>query len=321
MTSTHGRARRFIPLGLVVVACFGALLASLPPARAEASSVQETRAPSEPIVIAHRGASGYLPEHTLAAYALAYAQGADYIEPDVVLTRDGVAICAHDVTMDRVTDVASVFPGRARDDGRYYWIDFTLEEVRRLRVTTGVGGGAVPTLQEMAALVQRLNATLRKHGGADVGIMPEAKRPQFHRDEGRPIEPVLIRTLARSGYAGPATPCVIQCFDLESLRRMRYEQGTGLRLVWLVGEPPSAAQLGDAAEFCHGLGPSRRLVEGDDGAETELLRRARERGLAIYCWTFKDEPEAMARFFREHRVDGLFTDFPDAGRRAADGSP
>ena len=94
--------------------------------------------PSRPIVIAHRGASGYLPEHTLAAKAVAHAQGADFIEQDVVLTRDDQPIVLHDVHLDTVTDVAQVFPGRKRGDGRYYAIDFTLEEIQRLRVTERV---------------------------------------------------------------------------------------------------------------------------------------------------------------------------------------
>jgi len=86
------------------------------------------------VIIAHRGASGYLPEHTLAAYTMAYAQGADYLEPDLALTRDGVLVCLHDVTLDFISDVAHVFPGRHREDGKHYVIDFTLDEVRKLRV-------------------------------------------------------------------------------------------------------------------------------------------------------------------------------------------
>jgi glycerophosphoryl diester phosphodiesterase len=98
---------------------------------------------AQPLVIAHRGASGHLPEHTLAAKVLAYAHGADYIEQDVVMTRDGALVVLHDLTLDRVTDVAQQFPGRARADGRYYVIDFTLAELRSLQVSEPAlpGGG------------------------------------------------------------------------------------------------------------------------------------------------------------------------------------
>jgi len=311
--------RSLIPL-IAACACAIAMAGALAPRDAAA----ETRAHAavatpRPQVIAHRGASGYLPEHTLAAYALAFQMGADVIEPDVVLTADGVPVCAHDVTMGRVTDVARVYPDRARDDGRYYWIDFTLEEVRRLRVTEGAGGpagpigGAVPTLGEMIRLVRTLNERL----GRSVGIIPEPKRPAFHRQNGRPIEPALLEELAAHGYEGPADPCVIQCFELDSLRRLR-DAGCRLRLVWLVGREPADADLVSAAEFCHGLGPSRSLLEDDAGRARPLLARARELGLALYPYTFGDEPAATARFFHQHKVAGLFTDFPDVALRARD---
>ena len=135
-----------------------------------------------PIIIAHRGASGYLPEHTLAAKALAYCQGADYLEQDVVLTRDDHPVVLHDIHLDTVTNVADVFPDRQRADGRFYAIDFTLAELRQLKASeridlnTGqavypnrfpVGSAAfgVPTLAEEIELVQGLNKTLGRQVG------------------------------------------------------------------------------------------------------------------------------------------------------------
>ncbi len=274
----------------------------------------------KPLVLAHRGASGHLPEHTLAAYTLAWSMGADYLEPDVVLTRDGVAICAHDVIMERVTDVAERFPDRAREDGRYYWIDFTSDEVRTLRVTYKDVGGAVPTFEEFLRLVDRLNAIGGQDGRSPVGVIPEPKKPAFHLENGQNVEFAVREALAAHGYLGEDDLAVIQCFDLGALERLRVA-GARLRLVWNVGEQPSDADLERAAGFCHGLGINRKLIEDENtGEPLPLLGRSRELGLMLYPYTFKDEPGAMARFFHEYGVAGLFTDFPGIGRRAADGA-
>ena len=157
---------------------------------------------AEKIVIAHRGASGYLPEHTLAAKAMAYALGAHYIEQDVVMTKDDVLIVLHDITLDRTTDVSEKFSNRSRDNGRYYAIDFTLEEIRSLSATEGFrlrgdervqgyqnrfpmnsSSFSISTLEEEIQLIQGLN----KSTGKDIGIYPEIKQPKFHRDEGKDI--------------------------------------------------------------------------------------------------------------------------------------
>lgn len=274
-----------------------------------------------PLVLAHRGASGHLPEHTLAAYTLAWSMGADYLEPDVVLTRDGVAICAHDVNMERVTDVAERFPDRAREDGKWYWIDFTLEEVRTLRATyrgtSEQSGGAIPTFEELLTLVDRLNAIGGEDGRSRVGVIPEPKRPAFHRDHGQNVEIKVWTMLVAHGYTSAADPAIIQCFELDALEDLP-EAGCDLRLVWLIGETPSDADLERAATFCHGLGPSRKLLEDEKtGEPLPLLGKARELDLMLYPYTFKNEPEAMARFFHEYGVVGLFTDYPGVGRRAA----
>jgi glycerophosphoryl diester phosphodiesterase len=270
-----------------------------------------------PLVLAHRGASGHLPEHTLAAYTLAWSMGADYLEPDVVLTKDGVAVCAHDIHMERVTDVAERFPDRAREDGRYYWIDFTSDEVRTLRVTFKGVGGAVPTFEEFLNLVDTLNVV----GGEDqrprIGVIPEPKAPAFHHDHGQSVEARVWTMLVARGYASAGDPAIIQCFDLEALEGLE-RSGCDLRLVWNVGEQPSEPDLLRAAAFCHGLGVNRKLIEDEHtGEPLALLARSRELGLALYPYTFKDEPEAMARFFHEYGVAGLFTDYPGVARRAA----
>lgn len=266
---------------------------------------------SRGMIIAHRGASWHLPEHTLEAYALAHGMKAGMIEPDVVVTRDGVLLCAHDLTMEQTTDVATVFPDRARDDGRWYWIDFDLTELRRLQRfgraadRAGDRGFTVATLDEMLTLVARLDAT----AGRTTGVIPEIKAPGFHAEHGVDLAAMVVRSLSEHGYTGPDDAAVVQCFDLGTLQRL-HASGVRLRLVWLMGETPAEADLVRAAGFCHGLGPSRKLLEDESGRGSALLARAGELGLAFYPYTFRDEPAAVRRFLDVHGVDGVFCDDP-----------
>jgi len=188
---------------------------------------------TQPLIIAHRGASGYLPEHTLAAKTLAFEMGADFLEQDIVASRDNELIVLHDVLLDRVSDVALKFPGRHRDDGRYYVRDFNLVEIRTLNVWermhadgTAVYPGRYPaqrgdfgfnTLAEELALVQRLNAD----HGRSVGVYPEIKRPAWHEGEGVDIAPLLLETLAEFHYEDQRDQVYIQCFDDAEIRRLR----------------------------------------------------------------------------------------------------
>jgi len=280
------------------------------PALAGERNVVRGERGERPAVIAHRGASGYLPEHTLSAYTLAFAQGADMIEPDVVLTRDGVLVCAHDIVMDHTTNVADAYPGRARSDGHFYWADFTLAEVRTLWATgrryegEALPGHRVPTLDEMLSLVVRLNEAF----GRGVGVIPEPKSPAFHAEQGLDIASALLRTLRAHGYADRSDACVVQCFELEALRRMHDELGTELRLVYLLGERPSEEELDDASSFCVGLGPSWKVLFEDDAS---LAHEARDRGLALYPYTFKKDRAEIARVARLEGVEGMFCDYPD----------
>ncbi|QTH10424.1 glycerophosphodiester phosphodiesterase [Vibrio fluvialis] len=194
---------------------------------------------ANPLVIAHRGASGYLPEHTLEAKALAYGMKPDYIEQDVVMTKDDQLVVLHDHYLDRVTDVAERFPGRARADGRYYAIDFTLAEIKSLRVTEGfniddkgnkVAGFpdrfpmwkstfTVPTFAEEIELIQGLNKSL----GYDIGIYPEIKAPWFHRHEGKDISKAVLDVLKQYGYDSKDDKVYLQCFDANELKRIHDE--------------------------------------------------------------------------------------------------
>ncbi len=208
----------------------------------------------EQIVIAHRGASGYLPEHTLPAKALAYGMKPDYIEQDVVMTKDDQLVVLHDHYLDRVTNVAEIFPNRARKDGRYYAIDFTLAEIKQLKVTEGFvldesgqpkaafqgrfpiwqSNFSVPTFAEEIEMIQGLNKTL----GYGIGLYPEIKAPAFHRHEGKDISKAVLTMLKKYGYTNKQDKVYLQSFDPIELKRIDKElmpaMGMDLKLVQLI---------------------------------------------------------------------------------------
>lgn len=292
-----------------------------------------------PLIIAHRGASGYLPEHTLAAKALAYAQGADYLEQDVVLSKDGVPVVQHDVTLDSTTDVATRFPGRQRADGSFYAIDFTWAELRQLRVVerfhpktgkavyprrfpSGVGEFRINTFEEELQFIQGLNRST----GRKVGIYPEVKLAGWHRREGQDISKAVLAVLAKHGYATKTDLCFIQSFELEELRRLRGELGWKGRLVFLTGGKSTWTDtpegLRELAQVVDGIGPPLSAV-AEGRVLTGLVARAQAAGLQVHPYTLRND--ALPKGFgsgrdcfdflsREAKVDGLFTDFPDVGR-------
>lgn len=205
------------------------------------------------VVIAHRGASGYLPEHTLPAKAMAFAQGADYLEQDLVMTKDDQLVVLHDHYLDRVTDVADRFPDRARKDGRYYAIDFTLAEIKSLKFSEGftVENGKkvqtfpgrfpmgksdfrVHTFEEEIEFIQGLNHST----GKNIGLYPEIKAPWFHHQEGKDIATRVLEVLKKYGYTKKTDKIYLQCFDSNELKRIRNElepkMGVDLKLVQLI---------------------------------------------------------------------------------------
>ncbi|EMO7863103.1 glycerophosphodiester phosphodiesterase [Citrobacter amalonaticus] len=208
---------------------------------------------TDKVVIAHRGASGYLPEHTLPAKAMAYAQGADYLEQDLVMTKDDQLVVLHDHYLDRVTDVAERFPDRARKDGRYYAIDFTLDEIKSLKFTEGFDlengkkvqtyPGRFPmgksdfrvhTFAEEIEFVQGLNHST----GKNIGIYPEIKAPWFHHQEGKDIATKTLEVLKQYGYSDKQDKVYLQSFDVAELKRIKNElepkMGMDLNLVQLI---------------------------------------------------------------------------------------
>ena len=301
-----------------------------------------TAAEPRPLIIAHRGASGYLPEHTLAAKALAYGQGADYLEQDVVLSKDGVPVIFHDTHIDTTTDVAKKFPGRQRADGRFYALDFTLAELKQLNVyerfnpktgkaafprrfPVGVGSFSVVTLEEEIQFIQQLNRST----GRNVGIYPELKAPAWHRKEGRDLAGAVVPILRRHGYDAKDSACFVQCFELAEIKRLRGELAWKGKLVMLMGGGDSNplatdAGLAELAKTVDGIGPPiSSYVTGKSPAErktTDLAARARKAGLVSHPYTLRADElpkcvssvdELLRVLFDEAKVDGLFTDFPD----------
>lgn len=303
-------------------------------------------------VIAHRGASGYLPEHTLAAKALAFAMGADLLEQDVVATRDDVLVVLHDVHVDRVSNVAEVFPGRARADGRYYVRDFDFAELTAITVSERFeadGRAVYPTrypvrsgdfrihsLDDELGFVTALNEATGRH----VGIYPEIKRPAWHRAEGIDIAPRMLELLARHGYTDRQSPAYLQCFDPDELRRIRVELRSDLRLVQLIGDnswkesaadydemrtPQALQRLGAVVDGIGPWLPQCYVLENGKPRPTSLVGAAHDAGLAVHPYTVRADSlpagfashDALVAFCRDAlRVDGLFTDFPDLTRRA-----
>jgi glycerophosphoryl diester phosphodiesterase len=315
-----------------------------------AASVFAADGGAKKMVIAHRGASGYLPEHTLEAVAMAYAMGADYIEQDVVLTKDDRVIVLHDIHLEAVANVAQVLPQRARSDGRYYAIDFTLAEIKALQVNERIAlpaGSAVypkrfpvgwsrleiPTLEEEIMLVQGLN----KSTGREVGIYVELKAPAWHLREGKDLAKIVVEILERYGYRDQQAAAFIQCFDPATLKRLKFEMNVALPLVQLLGENNwneaavdyermrTPAGLTEIAAYARGIGPwLHHLVLGKDKAGklniSSLARDAHALGLLVHPYTFRADEfpdvfasfdEMLRTFFFEIQVDGVFTDFPD----------
>lgn len=293
------------------------------------NSERSTSAPKK-LVIAHRGASGYLPEHTLAAKAMAYAQGADYIEQDLVMTRDDELVVLHDHYLDTVTDVAKVYPGRSRVDGRYYAIDFTLDEIRQLSVVERFGlidGVAVPvfpdrfplgkssfrvnTFAEEIELIQGLNVST----GKSVGIYPEIKSPAFHRGEGKDISAATLKVLQQYGYDGKDDLVFLQCFDAGELRRIHDDLmpvlGVSLRLVQLLDtsaeyrEMLSEEGMQTLATYVDGVGPSILLLVAPDSTASEVkatkfVEYAHAAGLQVHPYTFRRERNQMPPFAKDY---------------------
>jgi glycerophosphoryl diester phosphodiesterase len=305
---------------------------------------------STPIVIAHRGASGHRPEHTLAAYELGIELGADFIEPDLVITRDGTLIARHENEISETTDVSSrpEFTDRRTTrliDGvevtGWFAEDFTLAEIKTLRARERLpfrdhsydGRFEIPTFDEI------LDLALRK----SVGVYPETKHPSYFRSFGLPLEEPLLAALETRGWTDRDAPVFLQSFETGNLRELR--KRTGVRLIQLLDEadrPWDFTAAGDLrtyrdlakpeglawiATWADGIGPNKRLIVPVDHDRrlrppTSLVEDAHRVGLLVHPWTFRSDPQFLAPKYegRPEReveqfyalgVDGVFSDFPE----------
>lgn len=290
------------------------------------------------IMIAHRGASAYAPEHTITAYRLAIEQGADFVEQDLQITRDGVLVCLHDSTLERTTNVEEVFPNRFRPnrsqaDGlqkdlpsssqsvsttrHWYVADFTLAEIRQLDAGAWFdpkfAGERVPTWQEAIDLI-------RGHAG----IYPETKGPELYGERGFDMERMVMETLRKNGLdrpgADPRTPVIIQSFSAAGLRKLHSKLKCRLPLIFLIGADPqgeflTAGGLRRVAEFATGIGPAKGLI----AANPSIVVDAHRAGLTVTPYTFRSANSLpyqnvkaeMEQFLYKFEVDSLFTDNPD----------
>ncbi len=279
------------------------------------------REAADKIVVAHRGASGYLPEHTLPAVAMAYAMGADFMEQDVVMTRDDKLIVWHDLTLDRNTDVRHQFPGRARADGRHYVVDFDLAELRLLRVTEGYrlsdsgveeqiypqrfplwqGSFQVHTFAEQLEMVQGMN----RASGQDIGIYPEIKSPAFHHANGKDISTAIISELKRFGYTSKDSNVYLQTFEFDELKRVHDDVlpalGVELKLVQLMGDDEvyqwmlSASGMRELAQYADGVGPEKGMIISPESTRdgliiSSLVSDAHQAGMQVHPYTFRLDP-------------------------------
>ena len=230
-----------VKLGLATIAASSALLAA-GPAGAQGARTLDGK---PPLVVGHRGASGTLPEHTLESYRAAIAMGADFIEPDLVSTKDGVLVARHEPMLSGTTDVAERPEFAARKTTRrvdgvdttdWFAGDFTLAEIKTLRAKQAMadrdqshnGKYAIPTLQEVIDLAKAESARLNR----TVGIYPETKHPLFHAAIGLPLEDGLLEALGKAGWTDRSSPVIIQSFETANLKYLRGK--TGVRLVQLV---------------------------------------------------------------------------------------
>ncbi len=316
-------------LNVMALAALVALVATVAPAAGGDDGRGDDDDKAELLVIGHRGASGYRPEHTLAAYRLAIEMGADYIEPDLVSTKDGVLVARHENEIGGTTDVANrpEFASRRTTkviDGvsitGWFTEDFTLAELKTLRAkeripalrpTNAVFDGLeeIPTLQEVIDLAQ-------EH---DVGIYPETKHPSYFDGIGLSLEEPLVATLSQNGYRSKRSPVFIQSFEVANLKELnRMTKVPIVQLISDVGKPydfvlsgdprtyadlATPAGLREIAEYADGAGANKNLIVPRDSANrllppTRFVRNAHRAGLVVHPWTFRRENSFLPEDFR-----------------------
>jgi glycerophosphoryl diester phosphodiesterase len=331
--------------GLAVAALTAAALSAGPAGAPVAVAGTNGATSATPLVIGHRGASAYRPEHTLASYELAARMGADYIEPDLVTTSDGVLVARHEPEIGSTTDVAEhpQFADRKSTktiDGVEYtgWFteDFTLAELRTLRAKERIPEVRqentiwdrrfeVPTFVEILELRERLSKELRR----EIGVYPETKHPTYFASIGKPLEPALVDALDNSGLNKADAPVFVQSFETTNLRRLHDElevplvqllsaEGAPADLV-AAGDPRTYADLvtpkglADIATYAAGIGPDKDMVvargaDGTLGAPTPLVADAHAVDLLVHPYTFRNENQFLPADLRRTGGDADYGD-------------
>lgn len=313
---------------------------SLVVSRAQPAAKSKVPVAVRKILVAHRGASAYAPEHTLESYQLALKQGADFVEQDLQITRDNHLVCLHDLTLERTTNVKDLFPTRFQEElaprsaseqggvagspvRRWYVSDFTLREIKQLDAGSWFNpkfkGARVPTFQEAIDLVR-----------GKAGLYPETKAPEVYGRFGFDMERLLVAALKQNRLGTQSadrrkhTPVIIQSFSPESLRKLSPMLNPKLPLVLLINEQMrtrwlTPAGLTETKQFATGIGPAKALLD------KEVVTRAHGLGLSVTPYTFrlkdigrfKTLREEMSYYLYDLGVDALFTDNPDLFPREA----
>ncbi|HEX6163147.1 MAG TPA: glycerophosphodiester phosphodiesterase family protein [Vicinamibacterales bacterium] len=278
---------------------------------------------SKKTLVAHRGASAYAPEHTLAAYKLAIEMGADYVEQDLAVTKDGVLICLHDASLERTTNVEQLFPDRVSTQTiegktRKAWLanDFTLAEIKRLDAGSWFdkkfAGEKIPTFDEAIALIR-----------GKAGIFPELKTPEIYAGRDIRFEEMVAAALDKNGLRGPKadpkTPVILQTFGRETARNLA-KMKIGVPVVWLIeyeNRPKTAEEVRAWKGIVQGFGPTKRIVSENP----DFVKWAHAEGMTVTPYTFRESDplksgfrnvhEEMQHFLHRLDVDAVFTDNPD----------
>jgi glycerophosphoryl diester phosphodiesterase len=300
--------RTLAPVAGLMLSCFvWAIVQAQPPA-------------SKKFLIAHRGASAYAPEHSAEAYKLAIEQGADFVEQDLAVTKDGVLVSIHDLTLERTTDVEEIFPDRfvevkaaSGPAKRWYVNDFTLAEIKRLDTGSSFdkkfAGTRMLTFQEAIDLVR-----------GKAGLYPELKDPEFYRQRGIDTAKLFAEIVRKNGLENdPKTPLILQSFDAETLKTAAAEIPQVPRVYLVspgsVDRIDSPRKLQDIAAWATGIGPNKGIL----ATLPDLVKWAHATKLTVTPWTFRAATNADAAAVREEManvlytlgVDALFTDNPD----------
>ena len=279
--------------------------------------------PNKKINVAHRGASAYAPEHTLAAYKLAIEMGADYVEQDLAVTRDGVLICLHDGSLERTTNVEQLFPDRVTTQTiegktRQAWLanDFTLAEIKTLDAGSWFNpkfaGERIPTFDEAIALIR-----------GKAGIFPELKVPEIYAGRNVNFEKLVAEALDRNGLRGTKadlkTPVILQTFSPQTARNLA-QMKIGVPVVLLLeydNRLKTADEVTAWKGIVQGFGPAKRIVQEN----ADFVKWAHAEGMTVTPYTFRstdplksgfpDVSQEMSHFLYRLNVDALFTDNPD----------